>query len=331
VAATSPYVVDEIDVVVRDGADVELATIRFGWATRVARTPTLHAVLDTIAELVGLTLARTGRYDQEHELITELQTALLPPAPDVDGLEVAVRYAPASAAVGIGGDWYDLVTTPDGGCVAVIGDVSGHGPAAVTMMAQLKAVMAQLISGRTSPDEVFSYADAMMIRQESQATAQLARIDRHRSRVWITTAGHPAAMLRRADGRVEQLAGDRRPLLGVRWRRIAGGPVDEPAGPGAGPSTDPETDHETDHDWPADGSAEFHPGDVLVMYTDGLVERRRTSIDAQLQRLADALAAMPVDVGLGEAIDTVIETMLSDGSGDVAIDDDRAVIAIRRR
>jgi len=297
--------VDRVDQVVRDGSGVEVATIELGWTTRVGRTPTLHAVLDTIAELVGLTLSRTGLYDQEHELITELQTALLPPTPTVDGLEIEVRYEPASQAVGIGGDWYDVVTADDGRCFAVIGDVSGHGAAAVTTMAQLKAVIAHLLAVHTPADDVYEHADAMLVQQGSQATAQIVQFDPDRKALTVSTSGHPDALLRRADGSVVLVAGHRRPLLGVRW-------------------------HEDDR--AVEGELiPFGTGDVLLMYTDGLIERRRKPIDEQIRRLAEAFGALDVGGELAPAVDRLIEIACAPTEEDTAIDDDRALIAIRRR
>ena len=296
---------ERIDQLVRDGTGTEIATIELGWSARVARTPTLHAVLETIAELVGLTLARTGLYDQEHELINELQTALLPPTPDVEGLEIVVRYEPASRAVGIGGDWYDVQNTADGRCFAVIGDVSGHGATAVTTMAQLKAVIGHLLAVDTSAADVYEHADAMLVQQGSQATAQIVQLDVERGVLRVSSAGHPDALVRRADGTVAPLVASHRPLLGVKWHAAADGspPVEQP----------------------------FARGDLLLMFTDGLIERRRTSIDVQMARLAAALAGIGPGDDLSAAVDALIATALLPSDDDAPTDDDRAVIAIRRR
>ena len=297
--------VEILEQTVLDGTGAPIATLRVGWMSRFGQTPTIRAVLGTIAELVGLTLARTDRYDQEHELVTEMQTALLPPPGEVPGLEIVVRYQPASQAVGIGGDWYDVVSLRGGRVFAVIGDVSGHGAAAVTTMAQLKAVIAHLLAIGASPEAALAQADVMLAQQGSQATAQLALVDAGSGTVQMSSAGHPYALLRRhRDGTVITLREGQWPMLGVRWR-----------------DTSPRVQAR---------SVPFERGDVLLMYTDGLVERRRTSIDQQIARLGELLADIDLSLGLEHAVDELIVQARRPARSDEPNDDDRAVIAVRQ-
>ena len=101
--------------------------LSFGWVQARRFDPTLRAVLDTIADLVGQTLERAELYEAEHSVVVSLQRRLLAPPPEVPGLDIAAHYEPAVATVGMGGDWYEVMALEDGTVAVVVGDVIGHG------------------------------------------------------------------------------------------------------------------------------------------------------------------------------------------------------------
>ena len=288
-------------VPVHDSSGVPIAVLSIAWPFPVAFHGTIRAVLTTIALAVGQTLTRAAMYDQQHELIAELQAALLAPVPDVVGLDIAVRYEPAISVVGIGGDWYDAVVTASGRFIAVIGDVTGHGAEAVAMMAQVQAVIVHLARIDTPAADVLTHASTMLATAGSYATAQIVEIDTEQHTLRYVNAGHPYPLVRRGDGTVEMLTEGRRPLLGVE-----AGPYNE-------------------------GSTKFEPGDQLLLYTDGLIERREQTIDEHMARLADLFTADFSTMTAEEALNCVVNgaraTTTQSGS---PIDDDLAAVLIRR-
>lgn len=287
-------------VPVRDPAGVPIAVLSIAWAQTVAFHGTIRAVLTTIADVVGQTLARAALYDQEHELIVELQAALLAPVPEVDGLEIAVRYEPAISVVGIGGDWYDAVLTDSGRFVAVIGDVTGHGAPAVAMMAQVQAVIAHLTRIDTPASEVLQHASTLLATAGSYATALMVEIDVVHHTLRYVNAGHPYPLVRRATGAVERLTEGRRPLLGV------------------------------DSTVCSEGLTRFEPGDRLLLYTDGLIERREQSIDHHIDRLAVLFSIDTSSLTAADELDSVVTAARAptpESGG--PIDDDLAAMLIR--
>jgi GAF domain-containing protein len=287
-------------VPVHDPSGLPIAVLSIAWSHPMSLRGTVRAVLTTIADAVGQTLTRAALYDQEHELIVELQAALLAPVPVVDGLDIAVRYEPAISVVGIGGDWYDAVRTASGRFVAVIGDVTGHGAEAVAMMAQLQAVIVHLTRIDTPAIEVLEHASMVLATAGSYATAQIVEIDVERHTLRYVNAGHPYPLVRRRNGEVEMLTGGHRPLLGIN-----------------GP---PRTAGET----------HFEPGDQLLLYTDGLIERRDQSIDQHIARLAEVFAADTTMLTVDDALtEVVVAARSSAPAAGMAIDDDMAAVLIR--
>ncbi len=228
-----------------------------------------------------------------------LQRALLTEPPTVPGLEIAVRYLPAVRDAQVGGDWYDAFSVPDGTTMLVIGDVAGHDVAAAATMAQARGVLrgiAQTVAG--SPAAVLGSLDRALHRLEVStvltATVATVRPDpAGPARLRWSNAGHPPPVLLCADGRVRVL--DRRPelLLGT------GCPA-------------PRSDHEVD----------LCRGDTLLLYTDGLVERRGASLDEGTAWLVSALAGRA-----GQPVAQLCDALLAGMAGRVP--DDIAVLAVR--
>ncbi|GGN96826.1 hypothetical protein GCM10010112_88460 [Actinoplanes lobatus] len=207
----------------------------------------------------------------EHRLAGQLQNMIqpVPSAPfTLAGLEAMVSYLPAESAVQVGGDWYHAQTLEDGRVVLAIGDVAGHGLEAASGMAHLRfALVAWLSIGIHAPGELLRHMNRLCAQLGITGTALVAFYDpRTRSLPWAR-AGHLSPMLGRA-GTSHDL--DRPPGLLL----------------GAEPETSfPEV------------SAELEPGDLVLFFTDGLVERRGLGIDGRSAEVRGHLSAVSADPG----------------------------------
>jgi serine phosphatase RsbU (regulator of sigma subunit) len=228
-----------------------------------------------------------------------LQVNLLGPPPQVDWLTTAVRYLPAGRHAQVGGDWYDAFVLPDGRTMLVIGDVAGHDAPAAATMAQVRGMLRAVASSAAdSPATVLSTVDQVLadLHLHTLVTVAVASVVPDRdgtATVCWSNAGHPPPVLRCADGRVQLL--DRPPerLLGVA----------------------PDVAR-------SDHVLALHPGDTLLLYTDGLVERRTASLDAGFSWLLSAVQARG-----GEPLDQLCDELLAQLGG--RGDDDVALLAVR--
>jgi serine phosphatase RsbU (regulator of sigma subunit) len=230
-----------------------------------------------------------------------LQRSLLSPPPQPAALELAVRYRPATRDIAIGGDWYDAFLPPDGRTVLVIGDVMGHDLEAAAAMGQVKTLVRAIAYDRQEePADVLRRVDHAVVGLGLQtlATALVARVEEDGTGLLLrwASAGHPEPMLLGADGTVTDLSGPVGPPLGIDWD---------------GPRSD--------------GSAVLAPGDTLLLFTDGLIERRVAGLDEGRARLR-ALVAGEVGRPLAELCDRVLLGMLPEGA-----EDDVALLAVRAR
>ena len=214
----------------------------------------------------------------EHQLAAQLQQIVLPiPTEPIDlpGLRVAVRYLPAEQASRVGGDWYHASAADNGDAVLAVGDVAGHGIRAAAVMAQLRHALAALtITTTTDPAALLTYLNRLLYATGSAATTATAVVGRYdpatRQLVWAQ-AGHPAPLFTRA-GSTTQLARPSGPLLGA---------ISDAA-------------YRT-------ATLTLEPGDLLVFYTDGLVEHREHSLEeglapiiATLDRISAADSQRPL-------------------------------------
>jgi len=282
------------------GADSSpLGAIGFAWREAPAFSETEMSMMRTIAELSSQTLERVRLGEAEHQVVAGLQDRVTLPLDPAEGLEVAVRYLPSASPVGMGGDWYDGMTLDDGRYLVVVGDIAGHGITAVADMIQVRAVVNALARGGVPLGEVFPQVTGLLVGGTELVTASVAMalIDPVAATIDYVHAGHPPLLVRRASGTVDVLDGGRQSLLGL--------PITEVR----------------------PGTAEFGPGDVLVAYTDGLIERRDESIDESIQRLVSIVAEMDAEVGtLVDRVDMVLERCL----GDEDPGDDVAVVLVAR-
>lgn len=267
------------------------------------RTPLGQAeteLLGLLLERAHAPLGRALEYQRTKQVALALQRSLLTEPPAVPDLEVAVRYRPSNAAAQIGGDWYDSFERADGSLVLTIGDVTGHDlPAAVTM-SQLRNMLRGLALGRQeSTGSVLRRLDQSVqtLYLECTATCVLGRVERPapgRFALQYSVAGHPPPLLVEADGTSRFLTVAHGPLLGL--------------------APDPHYDTVTE---------ELPPGSTLLLYTDGLVERRHEDIDVSLERLrrhAFDASRLPLDA----FCDALLVGMPAEDS-----DDDMAVVALR--
>jgi serine phosphatase RsbU (regulator of sigma subunit) len=286
-----------------DRSGVPIARLVLRWRRPMLLGAAQSAVFDTMVEIIGQTLERTALTEQEHQVIVQLQRDLLRPPPALRALDVAVRYQPAMSVLGLGGDFYDVIAGDDEVVFVVIGDVTGHGSEAVAAMAELKAVTQSLLRGGRGLETVCEEADLLLARRGMYATVQIAELDSQRRTMRLVNAGHPYPVLRRAGGEVELLTGGHRPLLGL------GGASSSPTPAAMGP---------------------FEPGDALLLYTDGLIERRSQSIDTGMQVLVDLLTEHGGHGTSADLVDQVVTASQAPGNGD-RTDDDMALLVVRLR
>ncbi|WP_105969574.1 PP2C family protein-serine/threonine phosphatase [Streptomyces geranii] len=265
-----------------------------------SRARVLEAELYTRArELQDLNDRLRSAHAREREVALALQEAMLPARRQVKDHRAAVRYRPAVGALNVCGDWYDLVDLVGGNRIAVsVGDVVGHGLAAAGVMGQLRSALSAASRVAEGPAQALDILGryAHVVDGAESATAVTTFIDFDRRTITYSSAGHPPPVLVHPDGRVEFL--DR--------------------------ATDPPLDARPDPVPRPQADAAFTDGATLVLYTDGLVERRHEDIDIGLTRLADALgrhrAADP-----GRLADAVLLELLPPGGAT----DDTALIVVR--
>ncbi|MCF2527384.1 SpoIIE family protein phosphatase [Yinghuangia sp. KLBMP8922] len=247
------------------------------------------AAAQELARRAAVTLDNAVHYTHEHGIALELQQALLNeprgPHPDV---EIASRYRPAGATVLVGGDWFDAIALSGGRTLQVMGDVMGHGVEAAVAMSHYRSMLRALATEDLGPEAMLDRLDTMIAAAgfERAATCLLVVVDPASGVCTMANAGHmpPAVVGRR----------------GVRLLDVPGGP---PLGTGVGGYEAVDVPS-----W---------PGPVLLLYTDGLVERRGEDIDASLRRLT--ALELPVDGSLDELLDTVLEALGGGAEDDIAL------------
>lgn len=245
-------------------------------------------------------LEHTEREAAERNSLTlRLQRAIMPAAPDpVDawGLRIAVRYQPAEQGDVVGGDWYDSVVLPSKQVLLVVGDVAGHGIDAATDMVALRNALRGLAATGARPSQILGWLNTVAHRMTGDivtATAVCALYDPQDRTLRWAAAGHPP------------------PLL-VRGGAASALPI--PAGVLLGAMSAPHY---------AEESLELEPGDVLLMYTDGLIERRDRSLTESLEYLI-GMARKP-----GMTLSQRLDHMLVHSNSDT--DDDTCLIGIEVR
>jgi PAS domain S-box-containing protein len=253
--------------------------------------------LTALASQCALALERSLLYEHERRVAATLQQSLLPQRlPADERVQIAVRYRPGSAGLEVGGDWYDVIPTPGGRLAITVGDVVGRGVEAAASMTQLRnALRAYALEGH-SPPEALERVDNLVeqLGEGDFATVVYLELDPEERTARFSSAGHPPLLL---------LTPDRGPVFLEGGRSL-------PLGVHGGPERGDETVH-------------LEPGATLVLYTDGLIERRGLAIGIGLERLQEAATVAPTDVE--ELLDHLLSAL---GAGE-ELRDDVAVLAVR--
>ena len=220
-------------------------------------------ILTALGSAVADALSRAIQHDTDRDLVMSVQRSLLPATlPEHPGVRLGARYMPAEARYGIGGDWYDAVLLPGGRILLLVGDVAGHGLKAAITMGQMRSA-ARALAPTHGPAALLDALDQFAGSGPDvlSATAAVAVIDPAERTLRYCLAGHPPLLLRDPDGTLAMLGEARGPLIGF-------GAGDRP-----------------------EQVVTFLPGSCLVLFTDGLVERRGETIDTGFARLGTAFAA----------------------------------------
>jgi serine phosphatase RsbU (regulator of sigma subunit) len=220
-----------------------------------------------LARRAALSIDNAILYRREHEAAVTLQRALLPQSlPHLEGIELAALYEPAAEGMEVGGDWYEVVVRDDGTVGAMIGDVAGRGIRAAAVMGRIRPALRAFVLDGYGPAEAVERAHRLVRESErpEMTTVFQLQFDPERGTAEYVRAGHPPALLRLPGGDVTELSGGGTPPLGV---------FDDFEG--------------------RSHSVEVPRGSLLLLYTDGLIERRGEDLTAGLARLRDLLARAP--------------------------------------
>ncbi len=255
-----------------------------------------HTLLTVLAGRLGQGLQRVHEVDEQRETAVALQHAMLGPASLPGGF--AVRYLPASRPLQVGGDWYDVVNLDAGRVALIVGDCVGHGLAAATVMGQLRSACRALLLEKSSPSAVLAGLDRFASRLPGAdcTTAFCAVLTLATGELVYSSAGHPPAIMVHADGGTEMLESGQGFPLTVRSQL-----------------TRPEA-HVT---MPARST--------LLLYTDGLVERRGDSIEDGMARAADLVGG-----GRSRELDDVADALMSGLEPTGGYPDDVAILLYRQ-
>jgi PAS domain S-box-containing protein len=254
------------------------------------------AFAQELAAHAALAIDNASLYLREHSAAVTLQRALLPrKLPDVEGVEMAVRYFPAGSGVEAGGDWYDAIDLGDGKLALVIGDVSGRGITAASIMGRLRMAIRAYATEGHGPAEVAMRTDRLMLSfdERDMATVFMLSLDTRTGRGEYIRVGHLPGLVRHRDGSVDPLYGKGSPPMGtVRDLEV-----------------------ETER-------VQLEPGSLVLLYTDGLIESRDTPIDEDIRKLCSALEEAPDEIEA--CLDQVVGALAPDDPFD-----DVAVLAVR--
>ncbi|MFF0474918.1 GAF domain-containing SpoIIE family protein phosphatase [Streptomyces sp. NPDC004284] len=301
-----------------EGASARVRIIRADGGVRhvrIAAEPVLTAgaltglagVYQDVSAQYRTEVALTASFDRlnaahaEAELrdwvVRQLQRAIVPEAPALEvtpGLEIAARYRPAAQEYRVGGDWYDVLPLPSGRVLVGVGDIAGHGIDAATSMVALRGALRGLVFTGCTPGRLMEWLNEVALSTSGQptATALCGLYDPADHTLCWTSAGHLPLLLLR-EGRALFLEGAHGILLGA----LPGASYDETV-------------------------TRLRPGDTLLLYTDGLIERRHSGLDeslAVLRGTARRLAA----AGPEEQADR----LMAEVSGDT--DDDTSLVVVR--
>ena len=254
-----------------------------------------QTLLTVLAGRLGQGLQRVHQVDQQRETALALQHAILGPAHLPHGF--AVRYQAAARPLQVGGDWYDVVELEDGRIALIVGDCVGHGLAAATVMGQVRSACRALLFENPSPATALEWLDRFAARLPGAqcTTAVCAVLNPDTGELVYSSAGHPPPILVHADGTTRLLDDGHTIALGIRPHRSR-----------------------------PEASVTLPARATLVLYTDGLVERRRIPLDDGIAR-----AAAFVQEGLASPLDDLANQIMSRLAPSGGYQDDVALLMYR--
>ena len=261
-------------------------------------TDTDVAVVEELARRLAAGLANAETFAREHTVAETLQHALLPVAlPEMEGLDIAVRYLPASDGVHVGGDWYDAFPLDGGRVGLVIGDVVGHSIDSASIMGQVRSLVRGYAIDDPAPQDVLRRTNVAISRllPDALASAFYAVLDPATGDLDYACAGQPPPLASCDDGHAEYLDGAAGVILGAA----------------------PDTVF-------AAGHCRLRAGGTLLLYTDGLIEHRYRDIADGLSALAVAFRQSP-----GKTAEQVCESVQTDLLGETPRADDVCILAVK--
>ncbi|MEZ5102015.1 MAG: SpoIIE family protein phosphatase [Thermoleophilia bacterium] len=247
------------------------------------------------ADRMALAIANARAYQQQTAIAETLQRSLLlDTLPSVPGTDLAARYLPATDDVEVGGDWYDAVARRDGRLALVIGDVVGHGIEAAATMGMLRSALRAYLLEGYGPADVLERLDRLVraVRRGELTTCAICVLDPLDGTLELAVAGHPPPVVVQADGSAALLESGRGTPLGVPARR-------------------------------RQAAERLEPGATILLYTDGLIERRTRGLEDGLARLVQAATTAEPEPLVAAVLDALFP---ADGRRD----DDVALLAARR-
>jgi serine phosphatase RsbU (regulator of sigma subunit)/anti-sigma regulatory factor (Ser/Thr protein kinase) len=267
------------------------------WAERVTLDAEDRAFIETLAGLAAQALDRARLVESDRTIAETLQRSVLPVSlPLVPNVQLAARYLPGTDEVDVGGDWFDAIRLSNGRLGLAVGDVVGKGVQAAATMAQLRNGLRAFALDRMKPSSTIARLNRLSeeMSESTFATLVYAVLDPELGVCHFTSAGHPPPLVVRPDGRAEYAEGGRGLPLG----------------------TGPDVRYTQDR-------IDLPVGSTLILYTDGLVERRSEPIDVGLERLREA-----AESAAGNP-ERVVEHILARVVGGEGRGDDIAVLVVR--
>lgn len=281
-----------------DGRRAELPSVSGQFRGKVVLVPTqppplsrrTMSFLAELADRCALALENARLYEQERDAALMLQRSLLAEQlPRDQRFLIATSYRPAGERLEVGGDWYDAFTVSQDTIALVVGDVVGRGLEAATAMGQLRSAVRALASAQQGPASLLESLDRFVepLERAQSATVAYAEIALHSGQLRFASAGHPPSLLLEDGGRARFLWDAQSPPVGANLRRLPR----------------------------LEAQLTLRPDARLLLYTDGLVERRGEPLDVGLQRLADHFVARRA-TPLPQLVDELADDMSAAGRSD---------------
>lgn len=269
-----------------------LGTVEVVLSVARARRPQTEPLLTATARVLAAVVEEGWHSERQVAVAATLQGFLLPDSlPEVEGVELAASYRPAEREVQVGGDWYDVLELPDGRVALSVGDVAGHGLESALLMGQLRTAVRAYALGGMSPAETTAALDELMDRLPgaSMATFFLGYLDVASGSLTWCSAGHPPPAVVRPGAPAGWIEGPVAPPLGAMFGQR-----------------------------PTEAGTVLPPDARLVLYTDGLIERRDTQLEVGMPEL---LALLEANAGADaeQLVSRIVGRSGRGGADDVAV------------